>query len=79
MTIGERIKQVRKENKLTQTAFAERVRVSFGSVSKLERGVKAISNKKAARHLMNCSMALLSLSISAVSPVLTASTMQCSM
>lgn len=38
MTIGERIKQVRKENKLTQTAFAERVRVSFGSVSKLERG-----------------------------------------
>lgn len=38
MTIGERIKLLRKEKKLTQTAFAERVKVSFGSISKLERG-----------------------------------------
>ena len=38
MTIGERIKAIRKEKNLTQTAFAERVKVSFGSISKLERG-----------------------------------------
>lgn len=38
MTIGERIKLVRKSQKLTLVQFAERIKIKFGSVSKLESG-----------------------------------------
>ena len=38
MTIGERIKQIRKENKLTQVDFAAKLKIGGTSVSKLEKG-----------------------------------------
>ncbi|MBQ6206533.1 MAG: helix-turn-helix transcriptional regulator [Oscillospiraceae bacterium] len=38
MTFGERIKLIRKENKLTQTEFAKKLHVGPGSISRLESG-----------------------------------------
>ena len=38
MTIGERIKQIRKENHLTQVDFAAKLKIGGTSVSKLEKG-----------------------------------------
>ena len=39
MTINDRMKQIRKEEKLTQTDFAKRVGISMSSISQMERGV----------------------------------------
>lgn len=41
--IGERIKRVRKSRGITQEAMAERLNVSIGYVSQVERGVTKIS------------------------------------
>ena len=41
--IGERIKQVRKSKCITQEALAERLGVSIGYVSQVERGITKIS------------------------------------
>ena len=38
MTISERIKQIRKENKLTQVDFATKLKISGQSISKIEKG-----------------------------------------
>ena len=38
MTVGERIRQIRKENGLTQVEFAVRLKIGGTSVSKLEKG-----------------------------------------
>ena len=39
MTIGERIKRIRKENNLTLEKFGEKIKISGQSVSRLENGV----------------------------------------
>lgn len=41
--IGQRIKQIRKERNLTQETLAERLDVSIGYISQIERGVTKIS------------------------------------
>ena len=41
--IGERIKRVRKSRGITQDALAERLNVSIGYVSQVERGITKIS------------------------------------
>jgi transcriptional regulator with XRE-family HTH domain len=41
--IGERIKQVRKSRNMTQEALAEKLNVSIGYVSQVERGITKIS------------------------------------
>ena len=45
MSIGERIKQIRKENKLTLEKFGAYLKISPQSVSKLERGVSNPSDQ----------------------------------
>lgn len=39
MTINERMREVRKHEKLNQTEFANRVGISMSSISQMERGV----------------------------------------
>lgn len=41
--IGRRIKKARKDNKLTQDQLAEKLNVSIGYVSQVERGITKIS------------------------------------
>lgn len=57
--IGSRIKQVRKERRLTQEHLAERLSVSVGYVSQLERGVTKISLDTLAEiaSILNCELA----------------------
>lgn len=38
MTVNERMKEIRKDAKLTQTEFAKRVGISMSSISQMERG-----------------------------------------
>ena len=45
MSIGERIKQIRKENKLTLEKFGAYLKISPQSVSKLERGISNPSDQ----------------------------------
>lgn len=45
MTIGERIKQLRKDNKLTQDEFATRLMISGKAISKLETGISNPSDQ----------------------------------
>ena len=42
--IGERIKRMRKSNGITQEILAERLNVSIGYVSQVERGITKISH-----------------------------------
>lgn len=45
MTIGERIKEVRKSSDLTQTDFGKRVKISGASVSMIEKGINNPSDQ----------------------------------
>lgn len=45
MTIGERIKEVRKSNNLTQTDFGKQVKISGASVSMIEKGINNPSDQ----------------------------------
>ena len=48
MTIGERIKQIRKEKKLTLEKFGKKIKISGQSVSRLENGVNNPSEQTVA-------------------------------
>jgi len=45
MNIGDRIKQIRKENKKSQDAFGEIIRIGKSAVSKLENGENSPSDQ----------------------------------
>ena len=45
MTIGERIKEVRKSNNLTQADFGKQVKISGASVSMIEKGINNPSDR----------------------------------
>ena len=57
--IGERIKRVRKSKQLTQDALAEKIGVSIGYVSQVERGITKISLDllAAISAVLNCDVA----------------------
>ena len=57
--IGERIKKERKRNEMTQETLAERLNVSIGYVSQVERGITKISLDLlgAISAILNCDVA----------------------
>lgn len=59
--IGERIKRMRKSNGITQEILAERLNVSIGYVSQVERGITKISLDllAAISVILNCDIASL--------------------
>ncbi len=59
--IGERIKRMRKSNGMTQEILAERLNVSIGYVSQVERGITKISLDllAAISAILNCDIASL--------------------
>lgn len=59
--IGERIKQVRKSKNMTQESLAEKLNVSIGYVSQVERGITKISLDLlgAISTILDCDVAIL--------------------
>lgn len=59
--IGERIKRIRKNKQMTQDALAEKIGVSIGYVSQVERGITKISLDllAAISAVLNCDVASL--------------------